>query len=227
MSILKVAQSTLPTRHGIFDIHIYRDSETRHEHIVLTTGTPRSGCLARVHSECATGDIFGSLRCDCGEQLVISLRAIGRAGEGVIIRVRGHEGRGIGLQHKIAAYALQDLGLDTAQANHHLGFPTDVRRYDAAVAILRDLGLHSVRLMSNSPDKIQALETGGIRVTERVPIWTQANVHNLRYLQTKRTVMGHYAQADAGQDNTGSSDIDCGASAAIAPESPRHGEGRP
>ena len=193
MSILKVAQSTLPTRFGSFDIHVYRDVEAQHEHVVLTFGAPRTGCMARVHSECATGDIFGSLRCDCGQQLAKSLEMIARVGEGVVIHVRGHEGRGIGLQQKIAAYALQDQGLDTVQANHRLGFPTDARRYDAAIAILRDLGLDAVRLISNSPDKISALEAGGIRVVERIPIWIPANAYNIRYLETKRTVMGHFA----------------------------------
>lgn len=191
-SAVRVAQSLLPTRYGTFDIHIYCDSQ--HEHVVLTLGVPRNGCLVRIHSECATGDTFGSLRCDCGEQLAESMRMIARAGEGVLIHVRGHEGRGIGLRQKVAAYALQDQGLDTAQANHRLGFPTDLRRYDAAIAILHDLGLDAVRLISNSPDKIKALESGGVHILGRIPIWTETNAYNRRYLETKRTVMGHFVE---------------------------------
>jgi GTP cyclohydrolase II len=194
MSIRKAAQSDLPTRFGVYRIHIYREEGGPLEHIALVAGTPRAACLVRVHSECTTGDVFGSLRCDCAEQLEQSLRLIAEAGEGVVVYVRGHEGRGIGLCQKIAAYALQDQGLDTAQANHRLGFPTDLRQYDAAVAILRDLGLDAVRLLSNNPDKLRALEAGGVRVVERVPIWTQANPHNQRYLETKRTVMGHLGE---------------------------------
>jgi GTP cyclohydrolase II len=194
MLVIKAAESALQTRSGAFRIHIYRECGSPFEHTVLTAGVPNDACLVRVHSECTTGDVFGSLRCDCADQLAEALRLIAKRGAGVLIYLRGHEGRGIGLSQKIAAYALQDEGLDTAQANHRLGFPTDTRRYDAAVSILCDLGLDEVRLITNNPDKIHALEAGGIRVVERVPIWTAANPYNHRYLETKRALMGHLCE---------------------------------
>ena len=199
MTLSKTAQSTLPTRFGDFFIQVYADGPEhadsgRLEHIALIAGQPealRPGSLVRIHSECATGDLFGSRRCDCGEQLDRSLSMIGAAGQGVLIYLRGHEGRGIGLGPKIEAYALQDQGLDTVEANHQLGFAADQRHYDAAVASLRALGLDRVRLITNNPDKIAALEDGGIAIVERVPIWTGANPDNRRYLETKRALMGH------------------------------------
>lgn len=194
MVLSKTAQSGLPTRFGDFQIQVYAEASSGLEHIALVAGPPETlppGCLVRLHSECATGDLFGSRRCDCGEQLDELLAMIGHAGLGVLIYLRGHEGRGIGLGHKIAAYALQDQGLDTVEANHQLGFATDERSYDAAVAILRALGLDQVRLITNNPDKIAALEDSGIEIVERIPIWTGANADNRRYLETKRALMGH------------------------------------
>jgi GTP cyclohydrolase II len=194
VSIVKVAEASLPTRFGAFTIHAFRD-ETDIEHVALAAGTPRNGCAVRVHSECATGDILGSLRCDCGEQLAAALTSIAAVGEGLLIYLRGHEGRGIGLGNKIKAYALQDRGADTVEANHQLGFPADQRDYRAAIAILESFGLTEIRLLTNNPDKIAALEEGGIRIAERLPLWTPDNPHSHRYLETKRLLMGHIAPA--------------------------------
>jgi len=186
----RIAHSELPTRFGDFTVHAFR-CEGGLEHVALVAGEPGLGALVRVHSECATGDIFGSLRCDCGDQLAAALDAISAAGSGLLIYLRGHEGRGIGLVNKIRAYALQDRGLDTIEANHQLGFPADAREYGAAIAILREFGLSEIRLLTNNPDKIAALEEAGIKVVERVPLWTAPNPHNSRYLETKRAAMGH------------------------------------
>jgi GTP cyclohydrolase II len=192
LSVTKVAQARLPTRFGFFTSHVFRD-EAGVEHMVLAAGEPKSGCLVRVHSECATGDILGSLRCDCGDQLEASLDAIAAAGNGLLIYLRGHEGRGIGLGNKIRAYALQDHGADTVEANHQLGFLADQRDYKAAVAILESFGLSEIRLLTNNPDKVTALEQGGVKIVERLPLWTRDNPHSHDYIETKRKVMGHFA----------------------------------
>jgi 3,4-dihydroxy 2-butanone 4-phosphate synthase/GTP cyclohydrolase II len=154
----------------------------------LRSGEP---VLARVHSECLTGDVFGSSRCDCGPQLDEALDRIATEGRGVVIYLRGHEGRGIGLVAKLQAYALQDGGRDTVDANLDLGLPADARHYGTATQILRDLGIASVRLLTNNPDKTSSLEDFGIRVPERVPLTPHPNDHNLTYLLTKRDRMGH------------------------------------
>ena len=147
--------------------------------------------LTRVHSECLTGDVFGSERCDCGPQLDEAIELIVKEGRGVAVYLRGHEGRGIGLLAKLQAYQLQDGGRDTVDANLDLGLPADARHYGAATQILRDLGIDSVRLLTNNPDKTPSLEAYGIRVTERVPLTPRPNDHNLTYLRTKRDRMGH------------------------------------
>jgi 3,4-dihydroxy 2-butanone 4-phosphate synthase/GTP cyclohydrolase II len=147
--------------------------------------------LTRVHSECLTGDVFGSSRCDCGPQLAEAMERIVAEGRGVVIYLRGHEGRGIGLLAKLQAYQLQDGGRDTVDANLDLGLPADARHYGAATQILRDLGVASVRLLTNNPDKTESLESYGVPVTERVPLTPRPNDHNLQYLQTKRDRMGH------------------------------------
>lgn len=147
--------------------------------------------LVRLHSECLTGDVFGSGRCDCGEQLQTALAAIAAAGEGAVVYLRGHEGRGIGLAAKIQAYHLQDQGYDTVEANERLGLPVDARDYRAGAAILMDLGLRTVRLLTNNPAKATGLSAAGIEVAERVPLHTAASAHNARYLTTKRQRMGH------------------------------------
>ncbi|MDD3030192.1 MAG: GTP cyclohydrolase II [Alphaproteobacteria bacterium] len=178
----------LPTRYGEFTLTVIAVGDG-FEHIVLSKGTPSDGCLVRVHSECATGDIFGSLRCDCREQLERSLELIQKEGCGLFLYMRGHEGRGIGLTNKVRAYALQEKGLDTFEANVRLGFAPDERDYSDAVAILRHFGLSRIRLITNNPDKVDALSRGGIAVTERVPVWMKTNPHNERYIATKRSRM--------------------------------------
>ena len=145
----------------------------------------------RVHSECATGDIMGSLRCDCRDQLELSLRKIEEAGEGLLIYIRDHEGRGIGLANKIKAYALQDQGMDTVDANIHLGFAPDERTYGVAICMLKHFGLKNIRLLTNNREKIDALTAAGINVIDQVPLWTATNPHNEKYLATKRERMGH------------------------------------
>src|SRR5436190_22757584 len=147
--------------------------------------------LVRVHSECLTGDVFGSLRCDCGPQLDAALAAVAREGRGVVLYMRGHEGRGIGLLHKLQAYQLQDAGSDTLDANLELGLPADARDYGTGAQILVDLGIRSIRLLSNNPAKRAGLEGYGLRITERVALPTSPNPENLRYLLTKRDRMGH------------------------------------
>jgi 3,4-dihydroxy 2-butanone 4-phosphate synthase/GTP cyclohydrolase II len=161
------------------------------EHLVLMKGEPEPGALVRVHSECLTGDALGSLRCDCGEQLRAAVARIGEATSGALVYLRGHEGRGIGLANKIRAYALQDLGLDTAEANAALGFAHDSREYAVAAQILKRLGLRDIRLLSNNPRKACALRAFGVTVREELPLVMAANPHNLAYLDAKRDKLGH------------------------------------
>ena len=193
----RVAETRLPTRHGEFTAYGYRITIDDSEHVALAYGdvaeAARRGepVLTRVHSECLTGDVFGSQRCDCGPQLDEALRTIVAEGRGVVVYLRGHEGRGIGLLAKLQAYELQDGGRDTVDANLDLGLPADARHYGTATQVLRDLGIASVRLMTNNPDKTASLEDFGITVTERVPLTPHPNDHNLGYLQTKRDRMGH------------------------------------
>lgn len=188
--VTHAAQANLPTRYGDFTLHIFRDGQGA-EHMAVVAGAPQEGALVRLHSECATGDILGSLRCDCRDQLESALRAITAAGGGIVLYLRGHEGRGMGLANKIRAYALKEQGMDTVSANQHLGFVADGRDYAMAVAILRHFGLSKVRLMTNNQQKLAALADAGITVTERVPLWTAENPHNEVYLATKRAKLGH------------------------------------
>ena len=189
----RVADTVLPTPYGTFRALAYRDAVDGVEHVALVVGdvAGRDGVLARVHSECLTGDVFGSLRCDCGAQLQQALAAVAAEGQGVVVYLRGQEGRGIGLAHKLQAYQRQDAGSDTVDANVELGLPVDAREYGTAAQVLRDLGVGSVRLVTNNPDKVAALERGGVRVAERVGQPVAANPHNLAYLRTKRDRMGH------------------------------------
>jgi GTP cyclohydrolase II len=180
----------LPTRYGSFDLRIFTGADGA-EHMALIKGTPVDDCLVRLHSECATGDILGSLRCDCRDQLEESLELINQDGCGLLVYLRGHEGRGIGLANKIRAYALQEQGMDTIDANLHLGFAADERDYAEAVKILQHFKLTKVRLLTNNRLKIDALEQGGITVTKHVPLWTAINPHNESYIATKRGRMGH------------------------------------
>ena len=195
MNVQHVATSSLPTRHGDFIAHVFLDEQGL-EHTALVAGQPSAGFLVRLHSECATGDIWGSLRCDCGDQLEKSLRQISAQG-GMLIYLRGHEGRGIGLANKIKAYALQDRGLNTIDANLHLGLPVDSRDYRAAIEILRHFKIDTVKLLSNNPQKVSALIEAGITVLETVSLWTTLNPHNEAYIDTKKKLMGHGRFIDA------------------------------
>jgi len=188
------APARLPTRHDVFEITAYRvpDSDCEHAALVLGAVEGAEDVLVRVHSECLTGDTFGSRRCDCGAQLDASMAEISRLGRGVLIYLRGHEGRGIGLGNKLDAYALQDQGLDTVEANLRLGFPADARNYDAAARILRHLGVRSIRLLSNNPAKHQALADAGHTIRDSVPLRTVPTADNITYLTAKRDRMGHH-----------------------------------
>ena len=183
-------ETTVATAYGTFRFRAYRDRMTGADHVAVIAGTPTGGALVRVHSECLTGEVFSSLRCECGPQLDAALEAIAADG-GVVIYMRGHEGRGIGLINKLRAYHLQESGVDTLDANIQLGFPADGRDYGAAVAILEDLGLSSIRMLTNNPDKIAQLTARGITVLEQIPLLVGAGAFNARYLATKRDRMGH------------------------------------
>jgi 3,4-dihydroxy 2-butanone 4-phosphate synthase/GTP cyclohydrolase II len=194
----RVAATRLPTPHGEFAAYGYRSLIDGSEHLALVYGDldptddhQGEPVLTRVHSECLTGDVFGSQRCDCGPQLDEALQRVVSAGRGVVVYLRGHEGRGIGLVAKLEAYALQDAGRDTVDANLDLGLPADARHYGAASQMLRDLGVTRVRLLTNNPEKSQALADFGVRVDAQVPLTPRPNPHNLRYLRTKRDRMGH------------------------------------
>lgn len=192
MPVAFVASSRLPTRFGAFMIHAFEDPETGKEHLALVMGEVADGApvLMRVHSECLTGDGFGSLRCDCGPQFEAAMQKVAAAGRGVILYLR-QEGRGIGLLNKIRAYHLQDEGADTVEANEQLGFAPDLREYSMCEDMLRHLGVKTVRLMTNNPRKVLALEARGIEVVERVPLMTGRNPHNEHYLDTKQGKLGH------------------------------------
>lgn len=193
MLVRRVSSARLPTRYGDFTAHVYASALDGVEHMALTLGRPERerAPLVRLHSECLTGDVFGSLRCDCGDQLDRSLARIAREGAGAVVYMRGHEGRGIGLGRKLEAYALQEQGRDTVQANRDLGLPVDGRDYLAGVHILRDLGIHRLRLLTNNPDKQRSLQDLGLTVFERVPLPAEPNPHNRTYLATKRDALGH------------------------------------
>ena len=187
--VKQIASAKLPTKFGDFTVRAYRDAELGAVHIALISEkTPETPALVRVHSECLTGESFGSLRCDCGPQLQQAMRQVAAEG-GAIIYLRGQEGRGIGLSEKIKAYALQDQGRDTAQANLDLGWPVDLREYGAAAAILRDLKLTNIRLLTNNPQKA-LVGQDGIQVKEIVPLEVGIDPHNIEYLRTKQR-LGH------------------------------------
>jgi 3,4-dihydroxy 2-butanone 4-phosphate synthase / GTP cyclohydrolase II len=196
--VRRVAETRLPTRHGTFRAVGYAAALDGAEHIALVAGELGDGedVLVRVHSECLTGDVFGSLRCDCGPQLDAALAAVAAEGRGVVLYVRGHEGRGIGLLHKLQAYQLQDAGVDTVDANLELGLPADARDYGTGAQILVELGIRSMRLLSNNPAKRAGLEGYGLRIVGRVALPVYATAQNLRYLETKRDRMGHELPAD-------------------------------
>ncbi len=188
--VVRTAETELPTRHGHFRALGYLDLRTGADHLVLVRGNPSDETIVRVHSECLTGESLGSQRCDCGPQLDAALERIGRDG-GVVVYLRGHEGRAIGLRKKLAAYELQDEGLDTVDANLRIGTPEDAREYGAAAAILRDLNTTHVQLLTNNPDKIRSLEAGGVSVVRRLSLAVGAAPTNIHYLATKHRRMGH------------------------------------
>lgn len=186
------ADANMPTKYGDFHIYVFKNDLDHKEHLAIVKGDVKDGedVLVRVHSECLTGDVFGSKRCDCGEQLANALSTIEKAGRGVVVYMR-QEGRGIGLTNKIKAYALQEQGLDTVEANVELGFPADMREYSLAAQIIRYLGIKSIKLLTNNPSKKENLEHWGIQVDKRVPVIVKANSVNAAYLRTKKEKMGH------------------------------------
>jgi GTP cyclohydrolase II len=192
LCVVEVARAKLPTRFGRFVIVGFYDGRERKEHTAIIKGDVAGAedCPLRIHSECHTGDVLGSLRCDCREQLEAALHYIGTLPFGVILYMK-QEGRGIGLLNKLKAYQLQDLGLDTIEANLYLGFPEDARDYKVAAKMISLLGIRSVLLLTNNPAKIEGLEAEGVRVSGRVPLVIRANPHNAGYLQTKKVLMGH------------------------------------
>jgi 3,4-dihydroxy 2-butanone 4-phosphate synthase/GTP cyclohydrolase II len=191
--IERVAEARLPSRYGEFKIVAYKSSIDPGEHIALTIGDCASGepILTRVHSECLTGDVFGSMRCDCGEQIDLALRMIGKQGTGALLYMR-QEGRGIGLHNKIKAYSLQEDGLDTVEANEQLGFESDLRNYALSAQMLLDLGIRKVKLLTNNPKKVVGLSGYGVEIIDRVDVEVPPNHENLSYLQAKRNKMGHF-----------------------------------
>jgi 3,4-dihydroxy 2-butanone 4-phosphate synthase/GTP cyclohydrolase II len=191
--VTRTAEARLPTEWGEFRCCAYKSTVGDETHLAFVMGEPRGAeaVLVRVHSECLTGDVFGSVRCDCGHQLRTAMRRIAEAGLGVVVYLRGHEGRGIGITHKLRAYGLQDGGLDTVDANLALGLPVDNREYGIGAQILADLGVSALRLMTNNPAKRAGLEGFGLRIAEQVPIQSPPHEQNIRYLRTKRERMGH------------------------------------
>ena len=186
-----LAEARVPTEHGTFTMKLIKEQATGLEHVAMVMGDVQGPALVRVHSECMTGDVFGSLRCDCGPQLHFAMSEIGKKGQGVVVYLR-QEGRGIGLANKLKAYQLQDKGMDTVEANLHLGFAADLRNFDVAAQILDFLGVSSVRLMTNNPRKVDTLRQHGVRIDERVPVRSDVQSENERYLGTKARKLGHH-----------------------------------
>ncbi len=198
-TVRRAAEANLPTKFGEFRIIGYRSLVSDEEFVVLTRGIfkPESPALVRIHSQCLTGDVFGSIKCDCGQQLEAAMKLIAEEDCGAIV-YQQQEGRGIGIINKIRAYSLQDKGADTIEANEQLGLDIDLRSYEQCAEILLDLGLNCVRLMSNNPEKIRALRNNGLEVTERVPLPIEYHQNLTRYLKTKRDEMGHLINLSEG-----------------------------
>ena len=200
--VQRVAEAVIPTEHGEFTCYAYESVVTNQHHLALVKGDVRTGPppLVRMHSECLTGDVFGSRRCDCGDQLNVALKMIGEEGRGVVVYMRHQEGRGIGIVNKLRAYKLQDEeNLDTVEANIHLGFPPDMRDYGTGAQILVDLGLNKIRLLTNNPSKRVGIHGFGLEVVERVPLIITPNDTNRSYLETKERKMGHILELDVGR----------------------------
>ena len=191
--IEKIEVVDMPTDFGVFKLHLYKSSLDGVHHIALVMGNidPIKPTLVRVHSECLTGDIFASRRCDCGSQLHAAMKMVAEAGSGIIVYMRGHEGRGIGLHGKIMAYKLQEQGLDTVEANLKLGFGMDLRDYGIGAQIISDIGVRKIRLMTNNPRKVVGLEGHKLEIVEQVPVISMPNQHNKKYLETKKKKLGH------------------------------------
>jgi GTP cyclohydrolase II len=205
MNLIRYAEADLPTSHGPFRLVVYRDAADAHnnatnveEHLAIVRGdiAGASNVLCRVHSECWTSEVIGSLKCDCREQLDAALERVAAEGTGLVVYLR-QEGRGIGLGNKVRAYALQNDGADTVEANLALGFEADARRYDLAAAILEDQGVRSIRLLTNNPLKVAGLRAAGVTVAERIAHWVGENQHNASYLAIKRRKMGHHPDQPA------------------------------
>jgi 3,4-dihydroxy 2-butanone 4-phosphate synthase/GTP cyclohydrolase II len=197
----RVVTTKLPSKFGVFTLHLYRSETDDKEHIALVKGElhPDIPTLVRVHSECLTGDVFGSLRCDCNEQLIAAMQKVEKEGTGVVLYMR-QEGRGIGLLNKLKAYGLQDEGLDTVEANEKLGFRPDLRDYGIGAQILRDLGVGKMRLMTNNPKKLVGLHGYGLEIVERVPLEVDPNFFNEHYLKAKRDKLGHLILIDRARE---------------------------
>jgi 3,4-dihydroxy 2-butanone 4-phosphate synthase/GTP cyclohydrolase II len=202
--VQRVAEARLPTKYGEFHIYAYRSAVDPGEHVALTIGSwkPDEPVLVRIHSECLTGDVFRSIRCDCGDQIEATLKTLVQAGRGVFIYMR-QEGRGIGLHNKVLAYSLQDQGLDTVEANLKLGFAPDLRYYGIGAQILLDLGVRKFRFLTNNPKKIVGLKGFGLELVERVPIIAPETPENHRYMETKRDKLGHLLEGTSTPTDTG------------------------
>jgi 3,4-dihydroxy 2-butanone 4-phosphate synthase/GTP cyclohydrolase II len=196
--VKRISEARIPTKYGEFTAYVFESLLDGTEHMAFVRGevAGKSNVLVRVHSECLTGDVFGSIRCDCGLQLDLALERVAEENEGVIVYLRGHEGRGIGLGHKLRAYTLQDQGRDTVEANVELGFPIDSREYGIGSQMLVDLGVSTMRIMTNNPAKYGGLEGYGLEIVERVPLHVLPNAENIRYLRTKQEKMGHLLEIE-------------------------------
>jgi 3,4-dihydroxy 2-butanone 4-phosphate synthase / GTP cyclohydrolase II len=204
--VRRVSEARIPTQYGDFTAHVFESLLDGTEHLAFVRGevSGKNDVLVRVHSECLTGDVFGSLRCDCGVQLDRALERVAREGEGVVVYLRGHEGRGIGLGHKLRAYSLQDQGRDTVEANLELGFPADSREYGIGSQILVDLGVTTMRLMTNNPAKYGGIEGYGLEIVERVPMQIEPTDENIAYLRAKQEKLGHLLEITTDEELGGS-----------------------